>query len=217
MKFIYFSRDYISKTLIMDISTMDTLSFLSNLFSANWIQNFLGVIAIISSIGVYWHEQSKSRRETIIRSCKAVLMEIQENKNLVAQQANKIEYPNNRDNLNNLNNNTVPQKIIYTNAYLDTAAFDSLTNAGSFTHLSSKTQFELTMLYGRIKNHNEMLTYIDHYQDIFFLIKGNSEESKYQWFDHILRYDVHLTDIEKEIFRLLDECFELVNSEKNKQ
>jgi hypothetical protein len=73
------------------------------------------------------------------------------------------------------------------------------------------------MLYGRIKNHNEMLTYIDHYQDLFFLIKGNSEESKHQWFDQILRYDVHLTSIEKEIFQLLDECFELVNSQKNKQ
>ncbi len=67
-----------------------------------------------------------------------------------------------------------------------------------FVYFNVDIQYEITMLYGRIKKHNELLTYIDHYEDLFFLNGKNSERKK-QWGKAVLRYHESLSSLNSEI------------------
>jgi len=190
----------------------DLLSDIGNLLGQNWFQGLLSVLAVIVTIVVYMHEQSKIRKETLKRSCDALQREIKENKvTLTTGEYKNVNYALNDD-----------QYVNYTNAYLDKDAYESVLFSGSFSFFTAITQHKLTMLYGRIKSYNETITYIDHFQDFFFMYDDvdNTNQSKKRlekWYKDVSRYDLLLTKYEKEIRQLLDEVEPLIETEKGRK
>jgi hypothetical protein len=57
----------------------------------------------------------------------------------------------------------------YTNAYLESDAYESGLHSGFITHLSTHTQHILTSLYSRVRSRNELIVYIERFEDMFFL------------------------------------------------
>lgn len=190
------------------------LTNFENLFGLNWFQGLLSVLAIIVTVGVYMHEQNKLRKETIIRSCDSILREIQENvESLTAAKYEKITYTASKD-----INSTEEQVVNYTNVYLDSDAYDSVRFSGSFTHFSSETQHTLTMLYGRIRKRNEMITYAEHLEDTFFMDSRDDEkERKEKWFKTVTKHDMLITRYESEVVRLLNDVKPMIEKEELRQ
>jgi hypothetical protein len=178
--------------------------------AAGWLQVFFAVAAIALTLVLYAHQQSKERKEAVKRSCGAILREIEENKKLLeSKEYEKIEY-NIQDQL------TGPNNIVkYTNAYLDSEAYKSILHSGFFTFFDVYTQHKLTLLYERIHGRNELISYVDHFQDLYFLYNDNSKANLDKWYKKVERYDILLTKWEEEILNLLDEVKLLLN--KNKQ
>jgi hypothetical protein len=175
----------------------------------------LEVIGTIVSIAIaavfYFHQQAKQRQEAIQRSSGSILREIDENKKLLEnQEYEKISYP--------IQDKSKNQNIVkYTNVYLDSEGYQSILHSGFFTYFSSNTQHKLTLLYGRIRSHNELITYTDHLQDLFFMNNDYSKESLDKWYKQIERYDLILTKWEEEIVVLLDEVKNLIKQEQPKK
>ena len=175
----------------------------------------LEVIGTIVSIAVaavfYFHQQAKQRKEAIQRSSEAILQEIKENKRLLEnKEYEKINYT--------IQGKSNGQNIVkYTNVYLDIEGYQSILHSGFFTYFSSKTQHKLTLLYGRIRSHNELISYTDHLQDLFFMNNDYSKESLDKWYQKVERYDLILTKWEEEIVILLDEVKNLIKHEQPKK
>jgi len=157
------------------------------------IQLYIGglavVLPLVATIGVYWHQQRKNKLELIHHSRDSIQNELQSNKKELEVNEDTISYV--------IDHNNKELKIEFTNSYLDTTAFDGIVGAG-FVYFNVALQYEITMLYGRIKKHNELLTYIDHFEDLFFLNGKNSERKK-QWGKAVLRYHESLTSLDSEI------------------
>ncbi len=167
------------------------------------IQIAIATAAIIATILLYWYQQSSSRKDAIRRACDTIIKELEENKTaLTTDKHKRITYATSGgDNVN------------YTNAYLDTDAYDSVLHSGLFTHFTAETRHKLSLFYSRIKSHNELLTYTSKFEDMFFL-NDNSNERKQRWYLEIERYDLILTKWESEAIKLLDESEGLVKSER---
>lgn len=173
----------------------------------SWLQTIFAVVSIALTIIFYFHQQTKQRKEAIKRSCGSIIKEIDENKKLLeSKEYEKIEY--------NLNSKLRPNKIKYTNAYLDSEAYKSVLHSGFFTFFSTNTQNKLALLYGRIQSRNELISYVDHFQDIYFLHHDDSESDLEKWYKKVERYDILLAKWEEEILVLLDEVKGLVKEEQ---
>jgi hypothetical protein len=178
----------------------------------NRITNLGPLISIISlsvSIIFYLYNQSSQRISAIRRASDALIQEIEENKNILdSKRFKKIEYPISTG-------NAAPKLIRYTNAYLDLEAYSSIVNSGTFTFFSAKTQHKLTHLYGRIRGRNDLLSYVDHFQDLFFLFHDEKDSDK--WYKKVERYDLILTEWEADICNLLDDVKILIRNETSKK
>jgi hypothetical protein len=186
----------------------DLLKRFGELLGENWFQGLFSVVAIIVTIVVYMHEQTKLRKETIIRSCEAILREIEENvESLTGGEYERIVYSAGKE-----SDSIEDQRVNYTNAYLDIDAYESILFSGSFTHFASATQRTLTMLYGRIRKRNELITYAEHFEDTFFMNSHNHSETekKEKWFKTVTKYDILITRSENEIRRLIEEAKDAV-------
>jgi hypothetical protein len=167
------------------------------------IQIIVATVAIAVIIGVYWHQQSSSRKDSIRRACDTILKELEENQTaLTTEKHKRITYTTSKG-----------EKLNYTNAFFDTDAYDSVLHSGLFTHFSADTRHKLSLFYSRIKSHNELLDYTNRYEDNFFL-NDDSEERKQRWQQEIERYDLLLTKWESEAIKLLDEVEKLVRQER---
>jgi hypothetical protein len=172
----------------------------------------VAIISVILSVGLavilYLHQQNKQRSESIRRSSEAIVQEMEATKRaLNSEEYEKIQY---KIQISDGGQGTVK----YTNAYLDTEAYKSVLHSGFFTFFSANTQHKLTLLYGRIQSHNELISYVDHFQDLYFMNHDNSKENVDEWYQKVQRYDVLLTKWEEEITQLLGEVKNLIESEQ---
>jgi hypothetical protein len=71
----------------------------------------------------------------------------------------------------------------------------------------------LTMLYARIRIRNEFLTYMTHYEDLFFLTDDSNARFE-SWYKKIEKYDLQVTSWEDDIVRRLDKVQKQLKNEK---
>src|SRR5947209_14665281 len=93
----------------------------------------LGVVGLLATILIYFIQQNIERRDRILRSTEAILREIKENKKalsgevhermtyIIGEQQGEIK------------------EVNFTNAYLETDAYDSVLHSGFFIHFSVGT------------------------------------------------------------------------------
>jgi hypothetical protein len=176
-----------------------------------WWQVIIAVASILLTVIFYFHQQSTSKKEAIKRSCGAIIKEIEENKKILgSNEYEKISYKTNSQ-------PTIQNSIIkYTNAYLDSEAYKSVLYSGFFTFFSAKTQHKLTLLYGRVHSRNDLLSYVHHFKDLYFLHNRDPKSNLDDWYKKVERYDILLTRWEKEIAGLLDEVNALIIEEQPK-
>jgi hypothetical protein len=173
-----------------------------------WWQVAVAVASIGLTVYFYFHQQKKERKEAIKRSSEAILQEMEgTNRALNSEEYEKIEY--------RIQNGPKGQcEVKYTNVYLDNEAYESVLYSGFFTFFSANTQHKLTLLYGRIKSHNELISYVDHFQDLYFMNHDNTKENVDKWYQNVQRYDILLTKWEEEMTQLLEEVKGLIESER---
>ena len=96
------------------------------------------------------------------------------------------------------------KEIRFLRYYLDAEAYKSVLTSGSFTHFHYNFQYELTNIYNRIKFHNDLLSYRNRFEDIFFLYDESPKRVE-KWWRKVRRYDTMLTNLEQDlIVRLKD-------------
>jgi hypothetical protein len=181
-----------------------------NLFYA-LLQSVIGAVGVVAGAGIalylYWREQKETKLDTISRSCQTILWELADNKKaLTGDKHQKISYhiAKSADENAEHKNETL---VLYTNAYLHDEAYRTLINSGSFSYFDPDTQYTLVSLYGRIKSHNELLTYTDELQDRILITGayhgGDTDiidaKGERLLFSLRERYDLALTKWEKEI------------------
>jgi hypothetical protein len=166
----------------------------------------ISFIAIIATLVFLYVQQVRERHDMIRRACLAILREMKENKETLTG----TKFPHIMYNVNSASNNE--ERVNYTNAFLDLNAYESIVYSGYFTHFSVDTQHTLTILYGRVRNRNEVVKYREHYQDMFFL-NDESEERVAKWYKRVERYDLFLTQLEHQIVKSLDDAELLIKKE----
>ena len=176
---------------------------------------YLTIVAIVVGIAVplviYIIQQWSEKRGRISRSCDAIIKEIRQNKLVTTgTKYDRIKYR-----VYDQSHNLIAE-VDYVNAFLETDAYQSVLNSGLFTHFCVDTQNSLTSLYARIKSRNELITYMDKYEDLFFLYNAATGQSLDRWYASIEKYDVLMTDWEKEILEWVDEVEDLLIKEKPK-
>ena len=82
--------------------------------------------------------------------------------------------------------------------------YDSIVQSGLIKHLQIEMQSRLNMLYSRIRSRNKLITYTEHFEDLFFLY-DESKDRLNAWYKKIEKYDILLTWWENEIIDLLDD------------
>lgn len=138
------------------------------------------------------------------------MIEIDENKCVLSgNEYQRITYKTGRK-------TTEQPQVSYTNAYLDLDGYQSVVHSGSFTQFKAKTQHKLTLLYGRIRYRNELITYRDHFQDMFFIHDDGSKVRLDRWYKEVERYDILITKWESEIILLLNEVEEIMEVESKR-
>ena len=176
-------------------------------FAIALISTVVSVITIAVSIGLYWHQQASNRKNIIKNACETISRELEENRTSL-ETRNHIKYTIDEG-------ATEAQRVDYTNARLDTDAYESVLHSGLFTNFKKETQHELSMLYGRIKARNEMIVYLNKFQDEFYL-DDSSDHRKSAWYEARKRYDLILTEWQDEILQLLDNVVQRIDDEKRK-
>jgi hypothetical protein len=189
------------------------------------LQTVIGVLGVIAGVGialyVYWREQKETKLDTISRSCQAILWELADNKKALSRDEHqKISYHIGKPADEKAEHN-YETHVLYTNAYLYDEAYRTLINSGSFSYFEPDTQYTLVSLYGRIKSHNELLTYTDQLQDRILIAGayhgGQTDNIDTRWeqllFSLRERYDLALTKWEKEINGFILEAEKRINAE----
>lgn len=172
----------------------------------NYIYVYLSAVAIVAMILLYFYQRWSTRRD----SCHAIMSEIDENKYvLTSNYYQRITYKSGR-------NTSKQQQVRYTNAYLDLDGYQSVVHSGVFTQFKADTQHKLTLLYGRIRNRNELITYRDHFQDMFFIHDDGSKERLDRWYKEVERYDFLITKLESQIMVLLNVVEEIMEKESKR-
>lgn len=199
----------INKNIDNFISQIDVLNFF--LSNPSWLEVILAALSVYLAISLPLYQQAKGESKNRKEAYAALIREIEENKSILEdnKKYEKIKYDLNSE----IKSKNI--SIEYTNAYLDIEAFQSIIYSGYFTKLDSETQHNLTHLYDRIKSHNEIITYVDHYQDLFFIFNDSSDANMRKWYNNIERYDNLLTDLEKEIKIYLNQGEYLLKKEIN--
>ena len=173
------------------------------------------IISIATTVIFYFKKQEDEKNAVKMRTILALTEEINENKNILrSKKFRKVVYP--IANTRNLQYSIPDSEVRYTDAYLDLEVYQSILQT-EFTFLSPKTQRRLSLLYSRIRSRNELLSYTDHFQDLFFTLNEESESSYCRWYKSVERYDITLTIWEQEIARLLDEVENSIISERPKK
>jgi len=173
----------------------------------------LGVAGVIAAIGLYFLEQKLEKRNNLLRSTETILKELQDNKYYLSSNHHEhIKYVI-RDTVESKDNKNIQNVIDYTNGYLEIDAYESVLSSGLLTHFSVSTQHHLTLLYSRIRSRNNLITYRDKFEDHFFL-NDDSESRREKWYKKVQKYDIVLTEWEKEIKDLMDKSEVLIEKEK---
>lgn len=185
----------------------------------SWVQLIVAIFAIagpvVLTVYLYRHGESREKNDIMRRACEAILRELQENEEaLTTKRHKRIEYPIGKQSAAPVNSaRSYEEGVSYTNAYLNIDAFDSILHSGIFTHFGIETQHTLSELYSRVRNHNEMITYTNEFEDRFFS-DGDSDEKRKRWQKEVERYEIILTKWEYEILPLLYDARRKVQDEK---
>lgn len=107
-------------------------------------------------------------------------------------------------------------QVRYTNAFLDYEIYDSIISSGELTHFERKTQYYVTYIYTRIKNHNETLNYTNEFEDRFFM-DGEDKEKKKRWDEAIEKYEISLSKWETEILEKIPMALESLDQEMKRK
>jgi hypothetical protein len=173
----------------------------------------IGTLGAAAVFAVYFLERSLEKRNNLDRSTNAILRELRENQNVLSGDFyEQIKYTI-KNAVKQDEHSSIQFFINYTNAYLEIDSYESVLYSGLFTHFSLITQHTLTMLYSRIRDRNKLLVYIEQFEDNFFL-NDNSNERKNLWYKKIQKYDILLTEWEKEIRDLFVTAELLVKKER---
>lgn len=177
---------------------------LSAIIGSGSIANIIGVVAVIITILIYWHQQTSSRKGSVIRSCDSLISELDENYDALTgnKRYERIEY--------NYKNNS----INYTNVKLGHEGYQSILSSGLFTLLQEITQIKLTNLYARIKSYNAIIDELFSLNNQYTLYKDEIPQDN--WFNTRLNCDLYLTRHKIEIIELLDKAKILVAEEKKR-
>jgi hypothetical protein len=170
----------------------------------SWLQAALAVAAIVISIYIYRHKEVSDRNNVLQRSYQTLLMELEENKPALEPGAKhqRVRYPLPSGNEDDI------KEVSYTNAFLDVDAYESILYSGNITYLPSPTQKRIIMLYQRIKKHNEVLSWTNQFEDMFFLDGDTTNAKLAKWHSEVKRYEKNLTKLEIEILPLMNKVIE---------
>jgi hypothetical protein len=167
-----------------------------------------GTLSILVAIAIFVAERMYDRlrreqddREIKCNSCNAILKEIDDHKDAFTNPNYTHKRPS--------------SELEYVEAFFNTDAYDSVLNSGLFTHFDVDTQNTLSNLYIRIKLRNELLAYIDRYRDLFFLY-DNAPTRYSRWNEEVFRYEVSMSDREKEIKDLMEAAEVYIEKELQK-
>lgn len=129
------------------------------------------VAAVIGIFAVKLFDTNRQRRQTY-EALSSILRELKENKKALTGTVHEhiVYYTegNFEDRI----------QVSYTNAYLELESYESVHHSGLIAHTEIDTQQCLTMLYSRIRSRNELLTYVDRYEDLFFLTDESEDRKK---------------------------------------
>jgi hypothetical protein len=120
-----------------------------------WIEK-VGVMAIFVALFGIWYQRREStlrEKDRHARSCRSILKELEDHENTLADETNYERI--------SINNNT----ISISDVVLSTDVYNSIIQSGLFTYFSAETQNELTGLYNRIKLRNNLLLFLDQYDE----------------------------------------------------
>ena len=107
-------------------------------------------------------------------------------------------------------------QVRYTNAFLDYEIYESIISSGELTHFERKTQYYVTYIYTRIKNHNETINYTNEFEDRYFM-EGEDKEKKKRWDKEIEKYEISLSKWETEILEKIPMAIEALDQEMKRK
>ncbi len=164
-------------------------------------------VTVITFLILYGRDKHKDSLESMIAR-ELILNELLENKKaLLTDVHERIKYAT--SDANNI------REVNFINAYLEVDAYQSIINSGYLKHLDPFTQIRLNMLYGRINSRNELINYLDRFEDLFF-VNDDSDGRKTHFYKKVEKYDLLLTIWENDIIALLEEIERKVKEKPTK-
>ena len=147
---------------------------------SSWILILSAATIAVAAIATIYTEYKRRFQEVKAeeQTIHIILSELQENKeSLISNFHSRINYtPSNQpDSLKQVN---------YINAYLELDAYESIINSGLIKYLQIDIQRMLATLYGRIRSRNKLITYMDSFEDLFFLY-DESEDRLNKWYKRV--------------------------------
>jgi hypothetical protein len=106
-------------------------------------------------------------------------------------------------------------RILYTNAFLITDAFTSISRSGMFTRLNSETQNQLSNLYSRIIRFNSQSEYKFKFQDMY-IVSFKTQDSRRIYEDRLRNIELYLTSLEEEIKDFLPVVRRMIEDERTR-
>jgi hypothetical protein len=172
-----------------------------------WFDRVAASAAVIIVVIVFIIDQrnidSRRRKDKInekVRVCNSILKEL---------------YDHDRAFSGNIHTRTLNEEIgiSYTNAYLNTDAFISISQSGLFTIFNSETQNQLSNLYTRIIAFNSESNYKYKFQDMYrFSFKTQDSHRIYE--ARLENIELYLTSLEIEIKDHLPVVRRMIEDEK---
>ena len=107
-------------------------------------------------------------------------------------------------------------QVKYVNAFLDFEAYESVISSGELSHFKVKTQYYVTYIYTRIKNHNEMINYTNEFEDRYF-IGAEDKEKRKRWEKEVEKYEISLSKWEQEILENIPLAIKELEREKKRK
>jgi hypothetical protein len=169
----------------------------------------MGLTATIAAPLFYLLYTRRSEKYNILkRSSESLKREILDNEDALSGKKNYqiIEYKTKES------KSQEDVQVKYTNAFLDYEVYSSILSSGELTHFSRKTQYYVTYIYTRIKNHNETINYTNEYEDRFF-VDGEDKEKIKRWQNEVEKYEISLSKWEKEILEHIPKAIDALNQE----
>jgi hypothetical protein len=210
----YYTTNNVNSTLAMISGKLEGIAKDMNeqntSFYTTTAISIVAIIApVITAMYLFWRQQNNIRKDRIRRSCDTILKELDGTTDALI---GDIRYFLGKKSESPIQ---TQHEIYYTNKILNTDAYDSILYSGLFSNISSDTQHSLSNLYRSAKQHNEIINYLNQFEDLF-LLSGISESKERIYSDKISNYKLQLTVLEREILRYMELTKMSINTEMEK-